>query len=329
MSDNFTQALEHITGDEAIQPTQLYGFSVMSKENLDAFQSAWLKISDERREQIMASLVEIAEHSFEVDFEPIFIIGMNDTLPEVQANAIEGLWQTASPSLIPPLIHLLKTGQTAKVRAKSATALSQFVYEGELEEIDETSYEVVQQALLQTIRDGNEALEVVRRAVEAISFCGQEGIRQVIENAYYHDEELMRVSAVFAMGRHGHADIWKEIVLTELDSSNPQMRFEAARAAGELQLKDAVPKLIELVDQEADGEIQQNAIWSLGQIGGDQAQEVLEQLLASEDEAISGAAEDAMDELMLWSGENLEDMFSYTIGDEDDDDIHIVELNGR
>ena len=328
MSDNFTKALNHITSDEAIQPSQLYGFSVISKENLDKFQTAWPKIESDRREKIMVNLVEIAEHSFEVDFEPIFIIGLSDANPEAQANAIEGLWQSETPSLIPPLIHLLKTGQTAKVRAKSATALGQFIYLGELEDIDETSYDVVQQALLQTIRDSDEEMEVVRRSVEAISFCSADGISQIIENAYYSDEELMRVSAVFAMGRHGHADTWREIILTELDNTKAQIRFEAARAAGELQLKEAVPKLIEMVDQEADGEIQQSAIWSLGQIGGEQAQAVLEEMLNDDDEAISTAAEDALDELMLWSGENLEELFSYTIGDEDDDDIHIVELNG-
>lgn len=328
MSDNFTQALNHITGDDVILPSQLYGFSVISNKNLEVFQTAWPKIEDKRREKIMVNLVEIAEHSFEVDFEPIFIIGLSDSNSEVQASAIEGLWQSETPALIPALIHLLKTGPTAKVRAKSATALGQFIYLGELEDIDETSYDVVQQALLQSIRNGNEEMEVVRRSIEAISFCSADGIHQIIENAYYSDEELMRVSAVFAMGRHRHADIWKEIVLTELDNTNAQIRFEAARAAGELQLKEAVPKLIELIEQEADGEIQQNAIWSLGQIGGEQAQEILEAMLNNDDEAISTAAEDALDELMLWSGENLEELFSYTIGDEDDDDIHIVELNG-
>ena len=329
MSIEFERSLEHITGETPIKPSLLYGFSVISAEDLNRFQSAWPQIPDERRQQIMKSMVEITEHSFEVSYEPIFIIGLDDDLAEVQALAIEGLWESELPSLIPPLVHLLKTGRTTRVRTTAATALGQYIYLGELEEIDETSYSVAHQALLQTIRNDNEETDVIRRAIEAISFSVAPGIPQIIENAYYNDNELMQVSAIFAMGRHGDTDRWGKLVLTELDNHKSAIRFEAARAAGELQLNSAVPRLIEMIAHEADSEIQQNAIWSLGQIGGDEAREALEILLENEDEAIQTAAEDALDELAIWSGQNLDDIFSYAIGTDDDDDMHIVDLNGR
>lgn len=329
MSDNFTQALKHITSNETLKPVLLFGFSVMSEENLAKFQAAWPEIDVQKRRRVMESLVEIAEHNFEVSFDPIFILGLNDPDADIQASAIEGLWESETPSLIPLLVHLLKTGQTIKVRTAAAQALGQYVYLGELEEIDNTALMVVEQALLTSIRDGDEALDVVRRAIEAISFSGREGIPQIIENAYYHDEEQMQVSAIFAMGRNGNSKRWAEIILSELDSTNSQLRFEAVRAAGELNLTDAVPKLIDLVNQEADSEIQQSAIWSLGQIGGPEAREMIESLLDTDDEALQTAAEEALEEIMLWSND-LEEFFSYTLGaDEDDDDIHIIDLNGR
>lgn len=328
MSDNFSKALDHITSNEPLQSRYLYGFSVISKKNLVEFQTKWPQITTLRRQQIMENLVEIAEHSFEVNFDPIFILGLNDPDVEVQTSAVEGLWENNDPVLIPLLVHLLKTGQTVKLRTAAAQALGQYIYLGELEEIDQTAVMVAEQALLRCIRQGDEALEVRRRAIEAIAYSGQEGIAQIIETAYYHEDERMQISAIFAMGRSSDRKKWEKIVLSELDNPSAPIRFEAVRAAGELQLAGAVPKLIGIVHQEADSEIQQSAIWSLGQIGGDEARDILESLLDSPDEATRSAAEEAMDELMLWSGD-LDELFSYTIGvDDDDDDIHIIDLNG-
>lgn len=328
MSENFTKALDHIISNDPLQPRYLYGFSVISKKNLVEFQTKWPQIATPRRQQIMENLVEIAEHSFEVDFDPIFILGLNDPDAQVQTSAVEGLWENSDPVLIPLLVHLLKTGQTVELRTAAAQALGQYIYLGELEEIDQTAVMVAEQALLRCIRQGDEDSEVRRRAIEAIAYSGQEGIAQIIEDAYYHEDERMQVSAIFAMGRSSDRKTWKKIVLSELDNPSAPIRFEAVRAAGELQLATAVHKLIGIVHQEADSEIQQSAIWSLGQIGGDEARDILESLLGSPDEAISSAAEEAMDELMLWSGD-LDELFSYTIGvDDDDDDIHIIDLNG-
>jgi hypothetical protein len=298
----------------------------MSKQNLARFQEAWPEIDDERRRVIMQHLVELAETNFEVNFDPIFILGLNDLSPEVQAVAISGLWENESPALIPPLVHLLKNGQTVTVRASAAQALGSYIYLGEIEEIENAALMIAEQGLLSSIREPGEALEVIRRAIEAIAFSSQEGISEIIENAYYHENEEMQISAVFAMGRSGDKR-WRKIVLTELESTDPRLRFEAARAAGELEIAEAVPLLIRMIDEDADSEVQQNAVWSLGQIGGMEAKETLENLTDSDDEALKTAAEDALDELILMSGDP-DDIFSYTLGveDDEDDDIHIVDL---
>lgn len=331
MSTEFEKALKHIKSTEPIQPGLLYGLSTISKPDFELFQQAWPNIETAQRETIMGHLAEITEYNFEVNFEPIFIFGLDDSSNEVQVKAIEGLWESGNPALIPPLIHLMKTGGSVAVRTAAAQSLGQFIYLGEVEEIAEEAYAVAVQALLETIRNAAEDVEVIRRAIEAVSFCGDEGIPQIIESAYYHDDERMRISSVFAMGRHGHSELWGNIVIDELSNNEPQMRFEAVRAAGELNLKAAVEKLVNIVEVEADSEIQQSAVWSLGQIGGDQAQALLEDLLQREDtdEALYTATEEALDELMLWNSQDMEDFFSYAIGGDDEDDLHIIDLNGK
>jgi HEAT repeat protein len=187
------------------------------------------------------------------------------------------------------------------VRAAAAIALGRFVYMGELEELDGQKALLAKEALLQTIRQGNEDLEVQRRAIEAIAYSSDPDVTQIIENAYYDDDERMQTSAIFAMGRSADP-AWQQQVMTELDNPNTEMRFEAARACGELEISEAVPKLINLIEEDPDLEVQQMAIWALGRIGGNLAREALEICLESEVETLAEAAEEAMDELNLFSG---------------------------
>jgi len=87
-----------------------------------------------------------------------------------------------------------------------------------------------------------------------------------------------------------------------LFNPNPELRYEAARACGELQLGEAVPELEELID-DSDPEVREAALWALGQIGGSRAREVLEYYCDAEDEATRVAAEAALDELEFLHGD--------------------------
>src|SRR5690606_36751293 len=95
-----------------------------------------------------------------------------------------------------------------------------------------------------------------------------------------------QASAVFAMGRTCD-NRWNDIVLREIDNADPANRYEAARASGELEIKEAVPHLARLA-QGPDREIKEVAIWSLGEIGGSYAMKILGALadVAEQDEDV-------------------------------------------
>lgn len=325
MTNTFQQSLAHILDASApVKMAKLYSLSMMHTKDFARFESVWPTIAAPRRTEILTALTHLTEESFEVNFDAIFIMGLNDPDPEVQVAAIKGLWENDLPALVPPFIHLLKTEETEAVRAAAATALGKYIYLGELEEMDSAALMLAEQALLETIRKPGETVEVIRRAIESISFSSQEGIDNLIEMAYYHEDEQMQVSALFAMGRNFNPK-WEEIVLAELDNHRAEMRFEAARACGELAIKQSVDRLIQLIEEDPDLEVVQNAIWALGQIGGNQAKDVLDALVESADEAISASAEEALAELTLLGGE-LADLFDYNVdelpedGDNDPDD---------
>ena len=80
------------------------------------------------------------------------------------------------------------------------------------------------------------------------------------------------------------------------------MRYEAARACGELQARESVSGLAELID-DPDREVQEAALWALGQVGGRAARQLLEKCYREGDEATRDAAEAALEELEFLYGQ--------------------------
>lgn len=316
MTKSFKEQLNQVATEKELHTGSLYIFSKMDQDALAAFKSVWPTIPTQRRRDIMQELVEIGEANFEVFFDPVFLLGLGDEDAEVRAAAINGLWENENPSLIGPLVHLLRTDEAPSVRAAAAIALGRFVYLGEVEDIDQHQALLAEEALLETIHQGAEDLEVRRRAIESIAYSSEPAVAQIIENAYYDENEKMQVSAIFAMGRSADSQ-WRPQVIAELDNENSEIRFEAARASGELEASDAVPKLVELIEDDPDLQVQEMAIWALGKIGGTMAREALEEYVESDVAAIALAAEEALDELNLFS--DSFDLFDF--GDDDSDEF--------
>jgi HEAT repeat protein len=295
----YERVLSHISRvDERLNIRYLYALSGMNREQLTRFQQVWPLIETGRRRQVIGSLVELAESSFEVNFDPIFLLAMGDEDSQVRADAIDGLWENEDQSLIGPLVHLVRVDGSSGVRAAAAMALGRFVLLGELEKIDRAPAMLAEQALLETLRQAEEGLEVRRRAVESIGFSGTVGVREIIEAAYYDEDEKMQASALFAMGRSADP-YWFKLLVKELDNPNPELRFEAARACGELEAAPAVSRLAEMALDDPDREVREAAVWALGRIGGKEAREALEACYESDDEALNQAAAEALDEMDL------------------------------
>lgn len=293
--------LDHIGNEQApLSRSHLHLLSAPGRTEIQLFADRWPLIGTARRRAVIRSLVEIAEANFEVDFNDIFRLGLQDDDEEVRAQAVDGLWEDETPTLAESLLRILETDPSIMVRAGAATALGRFVLLAELEDLEGDLGGMIVEALQAVIEDPHEALEVRRRAVEAISYSGGDGVADIIEEAYGHPSEKMRISAVFSMGRSADPD-WGPQVVTELDNPNPEMRFEAARACGELELREAIPGLIRLI-ADVDREAQQAAVYALGQIGGEEARRALQLCCESDDEVLADAAQEALDELEFASG---------------------------
>ena len=81
-------------------------------------------------------MVEQAEADIQLNFHAILRSCMEDAEAEVRRLAVEGLWEDERPTLVHPLLGLLRDDVEPDVRAVAATSLGRFVLLGALGEID-------------------------------------------------------------------------------------------------------------------------------------------------------------------------------------------------
>lgn len=298
--DETLQALQS-TEDGVIPARAHYGLSNLSPAEIERLKPVWRKLSSDLRCKLLLELGETSELNFDLDYRELGLFALQDEDSRVRASAIELLWLDESLELMSRLIDLSQWDDDYEVRAAAVSALGRFILLGEYEEIPEREAVRVQDAAINLLTNDQEELEVRRRALEAISNSSHEIVTQAIQEAYEGTERLMQVSSIFAMGRSCDQH-WRDIILKEMNSDDEEIRYEAARAAGELQFDEAVAVLGRLVVRD-EREIQEAAVWSLGEIGGREALRILsalaEDIQESDDGDFLEAIEDAISNATL------------------------------
>jgi HEAT repeat protein len=319
MTPKIDRLLKELSDEtKTLSIARLYELSGLDHDDIERFAAAWPQVPASRRRKIVSHLVDIAEANFEADFDAVCRACFTDEDEVVRTQAIEGLWESEDIKLIRPLIAFLRDDPSVAVRAAAATSLGRFVLLGELGKLSPTLTHNVNEALWEVINSFEEDIEVRRRAIESMAYSGEEAMAEIIADAYAADDRRMRVSAVFSMGRSADPR-WQSTVLRELVHPDPEMRYEAARACGALEVEEAIPYLRDLV-YDNDREIQEASIWALGQIGSAEARRILEARYEEADEILCEVIEDALGELALRGGEVDFLLYSLDEGDWNDGD---------
>lgn len=289
----FSEKLAIVGQGENPTTSTLTFLSDMSSEDRATFREMWPKFPMERRRRIVGDLVNMAEDNIELHFRYAFLTALEDNDTQVRLSAIEGLYEDESRLLLGRLLVMLRDDKSVEVRAATASALGRFTYMAHCDKLG-TQGDKLREVLLLSARDDKEASDVRRRAIEALGYFHNDPEMQELVSSAYKRGGRYAESAVFAMGR-SMDERWQQTVMAELQSDLPAMRYEAARAAGEMVLEDSVPDLIEMVE-DGDLEVRLAAVWALGQIGGKPAAQALALALKSEEPAMREAAQEALDE---------------------------------
>jgi len=280
-------------GEEIPGNTTLAELSGLSSVEMKLFSEIWDELNAERRIQIISRLTELAEDNLELNFDTIFRFCLSDPEEDIRSMAIEGLWENEDTSLIDPLIKLLEEDESGKVQSAAAKALGKYAILAELGNLRNENTEKVREALLGAIDDSNKSKEVIRRVIESAAPLSIPDVQEAISDAYYSNDPDLMISAIYSMGKSCNVS-WLPILIKETENDDPEIRYEAAGACGELEDERVVPALIKLANEDDDIDVQMAAIQSLGKIGSLSARECLTLCLESYNDAVKEAAEEAL-----------------------------------
>ena len=307
---SFQKVIDELTGDRPeISRRSLQEFSDIDPSALRAVLEAWPSVKLERKRILLDSLLSLSDEDTLVSFDDFARALLTDADAQVRARAIRLLDESDDAKLVPSFIRILTTDEQAETRAEAAVALGKFVELGELEELPERTKRQVEDALLEKA-NGEDQLFIRRNALEALCFSSRPEVVTLIESAFRRENPDWQASALFAMGR-SFDERWEEQVLSRMQDVNPIVRLAAVEAAGELRLASARLILLKVLEEEDEDDITSAAIWSLSQIGGEDARVYIQNLLdlAEEDEDVE-FLEDALENVQFTDELNEFDLMS-------------------
>ncbi len=308
-----------LNANTTFNPRYLYRLSDLTGDELVNLKKAWPNIPTWRRQALLEDLEQMFETDSLLSFETICRFALTDPDPNVRFVAIRSLQEYQVKDLIPTFIKMLDDESDEDLRALAVSLLGKYIYFGELEEMPKGLQGDIEKRLLKIAR-GSDTNMVRRRAIESLGFSSHKDVPSLIQNAYDMKDDNWIASALFAMGRSCD-NRWNQIVLKTLSHTSPKIRCEAARAAGELEITQAKPQLIELLE-DCDPNVRMASIWSLSQIGGSGLQQIFERMLDETDiDQEAQFIEDALDNLIFNQSIGLHDPFDFEDDFNDQDDF--------
>ncbi len=267
--------------DPALRFGSLRFLSGLTRGESGAVREVWPTLPVERRRRLVRAMDDLAELTVELDFARVLRIAMRDSDAEVRMRAIEALWEHESPDFLVALLDLLHTDPSAEVRRATAKALGLFAVRAVVGNLAEPLTVRLHDDLLATAQDMREPIEVRRPAIESLGPVNDEPVAALITELYNRGDVEDRASALFAMGR-SYNPRWSGTLRDEIEAEESDVRFEAARALGELGQSEAVPDLIGRLADE-DRAVRLAAVIALGQIGSRSATNALREHRADEE----------------------------------------------
>jgi HEAT repeat protein len=318
---SFQNVLDHLLDSKKdIPQSHLKFYSDLDPKSLRLFLDVWTRVEPTRKLVLLDALLSHLDSDTIVSYEEIGRALLDDPDGEVRARAIRLLVESDDPKLAHKLIDILLHDTELAPRLEAVQLLGEFILLGELEKIHQSLQRQMEDALIGMVRSEEDST-LRKRALESLSFSSRPEIAALIESAFERVDPAWVASALRAMGR-SHDEHWNENVISMLLDEDPLIKFAAIEAAGQLVIEDAVPILLQILDDEEEPEdVATASIWALSQIGGDDARTYLVALIdQTEDEDLVEFLEDALENLNFTEELNRFDLLTLEDEDEIDED---------
>ncbi len=313
---SFQNVLDHLLDSKKDIPHgHLQFYSDLDPKSLRLFMDVWSSVKPARKLLLLNELLTNLDTDNIVSYIDIGSSLLDDSDGEVRAYAIRLLAESDDPKLAIKLTDILLNDVDLAPRMEAANLLGEFILLGELEKLPGTIQSKAEDALITVVRSDDTPV-LRKRCIESLGYSSRTELEGLIESAFQRADPTWIASALRAMGR-SHDERWNEDVINMLLNEDPRIRFAAVEAAGELSIEDAGPIILQMLEEEEeDDDVVAAAIWSISQIGGDDARIYLLNLIENtEDEDAVEFLEDALENLDFMEELNKFDLLSL---DEDD-----------
>ena len=235
----------------------------------------------------LKKFILLSEENVELDYSQIFIRFLTDEEPEINQLSLEGLWEYEGREIIDPVISLLDKINSVEVRISAISLLGIYIMHAlDKKIIKRDADKIINQ--LKLIFKNEKDINIRKKVLEAISPYGDEEINIFINQTYKSNNIEFKKSAIFSMGQT-YNEKWLPKILSELDSINPGIRFEAVNAYAKLCNSNNISPIVKLI-KDNDHEIRIATLNDIGVIGGETSIKFLETISNKSNSSLSKAA---------------------------------------
>lgn len=300
--------IEHLRKGEDVSTsdTLFHGLSDLTDEAVATLRPVWQGLDVGYKQLLVEILIDEGQDSlYSMNYDELGMLCLADEQAGVRRAGAELLVVSDSVAVLAGVVRAMRVERVDMVKAELATTLGAFIYLDEVGDIAEGATAEARELLTRLYLDEGESPEVRGRALEAIAYSSEVSVDEYIMACYRSGDDVFKRSAVVAMGHTADTARWESIILDEIERGTGDIQLEAARAAGELQIEEAVPALMRFFE-DGETQVREVVIGSLGQIGNREAIRYLERIaeIAEEedDEEMLELVEDALSNANLFGG---------------------------
>lgn len=258
----------------------------LPEEKAPSFLAVWNTLDEFRRESIMRTMLATASADMLLDYTAIVSSDLANANPVIRRIALNLMQDIRKSAFLDQVIHLAQTDPDPEVQKDAIEILGFFLNDLIEKKHQAHKTDRARAALLSLLEEKREDIRF--QAMQALAYLDDDTIRPLIRHCFTCHDPNVLCAGLRAVQRSMN-DQWVQDVLENLEHEDHTVRLEAIRAAGALQMRSALDKILLLLTQfdRLDEETLDAAILAASQIGGDEAAEMLsllEEALASDEE---------------------------------------------
>ena len=291
--------LDTVPDEEGSQFTYagLGELSGLSTDEARDLAEAWEEWSESRLINFLHRLVGLSEDNTLLEFDTVFKQALSIDSAPGRKLALSGLAECDDRALVTPLLKMVKSDPADEVREDATLALARFAALGVAGKLRKRDVQKIAESLDAILANARETDGVRRRALEASATLGVSNVDVLIKAAFDSGDVEEMKSALYSMGLSSN-QAWLPQVLEQITNESPEIRFEAARALGEIGEEPHIIHLAELLE-DGDPVVAVAAIGSLARIGGEAAMKLIQEGTENEHTLVAEASQAALRETKM------------------------------